>query len=195
MKVVGSPERVTGTRIVYSKGVTVVRKEKTQGGGEGRSWSTTDVTMERRGWDEKKDWGRGKKGSGEGMGGWVHEGKGKQARNGGGWGPWSCPPPRTLEPSTLGAEGAPCPESQGKGRLTHWAGQTGRTLSSLSSAAACGLHHPKKRRGSSVPHNRTVSTAKGQTVHLPRSLQPSPPTAKPTPTPNPHSLSQILSSS
>lgn len=31
--------------------------------------------MERRGWDEKKDWGRGKKGSGEGMGGWVHEGK------------------------------------------------------------------------------------------------------------------------
>lgn len=35
------------------------------------------MTMERRGWDEKKDWGRGKKGSGEGMGGWVHEGKGK----------------------------------------------------------------------------------------------------------------------
>lgn len=123
--------------------------------------------MERRGWDEKKDWGRGKREAARAWGGGFMREKAKQARNGGGWGPWSCPPPRTLGPSTLGAQGAPCPGSQGNGRLTHWAGQTGRTLLSLSSAAACGLHHPKKRRGPSVPHNRTVSTAKGQTAHLP----------------------------
>ena len=95
----------------------------------------------------------------------------------------------TLGPSTLGAQGAPCPESHGKGRLTHWAAQTGRTLFPCQAPLPLASTTPKTAGGSSVPCNHTVSTTRAKRhASLPLlCLDPfSPPaTAKPTPTRNP----------
>lgn len=153
------------------------------------------MTMERRGWDEKKDWGRGKKGSGEGMGGWVHEGKGKAGAERWWVGPLVLPSTTHPEALDAGHPGCTVP-GIARERAAHTLGQTGRTLLSLSSAAACGLHHPQKTAGavrSSQPHSVDSQRPNGTPASDP--FSPSPPTAKPTPTPNPHSFSQTLPSS
>lgn len=94
-------------------------------------------------------------------------------------GPWSCPPPRTLGPSTLGAQGAPCPESHGKGRLTHWAGQTGRTLlPSMDVKRRCLWPPPPQKTAggaavrSSQPHSVDSQRPNGTPASIPSALLP-----------------------
>lgn len=124
--------------------------------------------MERRGWDEKKDWGRGKKGSGEGMGGWVHEGKGKAGAERWWVGPLVLP--SITHPGALdtGRPGCTVP-GIARERAAHTLGGPDGSHPVILVKRRCLWPPPPQKTagGPSVPHNRTVSTAKGQTAHLP----------------------------
>jgi hypothetical protein len=75
-------------------------------------------------------------------------------------GPWSCPP-GTLGALDAGRPGCTVPGIAWERAAHALGGPDGSHPVPLSSAAASGLHHPKKTAGgSSVPCNHTVSRTK-----------------------------------